>query len=63
MSYECTNGGSACTPNTAIHCAVTSCAHHCRDAQYCGLKTIQVGTHETNPSMDQCTDCRSFARQ
>ena len=57
-----TNRGSACTPNTSIHCNVTSCAFHCQDAQYCGLNSIQVGTHETNPSMEQCTDCRSFEK-
>ena len=41
-----TNNGCACTPNTSIRCAVTNCANHCKDAQYCGLNTIQVGTHE-----------------
>ena len=43
-----------------IHCTVNSCAHHCKNEQYCGLDTIQVGTHEANPTMDQCTDCQSF---
>lgn len=57
-----TKRGSACTPNTAIHCSVTDCAHHCENAQYCGLNAIQVGTHESDPSMDQCTDCRSFEK-
>ena len=38
----------------------TSCAHHCQNEQYCGLESIQVGTHEAHPSMDQCTDCQSF---
>ena len=28
--------------------------------QYCGLNTIQVGTHEANPTMAECTDCQSF---
>ena len=57
-----TNDGCACRPNTCIKCSVTSCAHHCKDAQYCGLGSIQVGTHETRPSMDQCTDCQSFLK-
>ena len=41
-----TNSGCACTPNTSIRCAVTNCANHCKDGQYCGLNAIQVGTHE-----------------
>ena len=43
-----------------FHCSVQSCAHHCKNEQYCGLDTIQVGTHEANPAKDQCTDCQSF---
>ena len=54
--------GCSCTPNGSIKCSVTSCAHQWQDVQYCGLNSIQVGTHETNPSMDQCTDCRSFKK-
>ena len=57
---NCTNSGCACTPNRSIHCTVNSCAHHCKNEQYCGLDAIQVGTHEANPTMDQCTDCQSF---
>ena len=51
-NYEkcgCTNDGCQCT-------------HHCKDVDRCGLNSIQVGTHETNPSMDQCTDCQSFRK-
>ena len=64
-NYEkcgCPNDGCQCTPNSAINCTVTSCAHHCKDVDRCGLNSIQVGTHETNPSMDQCTDCQSFRK-
>jgi len=57
---DCTNGGTPCTPNRAIQCSVTSCARHCQAEQYCGLTTIKVGTHEANPTKDQCTDCQSF---
>lgn len=57
MSKNCTNDGCNCTPNSAIKCSVTNCAHHCQDVDHCGLTSIQVGTHEANPSMDQCTDC------
>lgn len=63
MSNCTTTGGCACTPNTAIRCAVTSCANHCKTEQYCGLSSIQVGTHECNPKMDECTDCQSFRKQ
>ena len=60
MTKDCTNGGCACTPNQSIRCTVNNCAHHCQDNDYCGLSTIQVGTHETNPTMVECTDCQSF---
>ena len=59
---NCTNEGRPCTPNSSISCTVTSCAHHCKGVDRCGLSSIQVGTHETNPSMDQCTDCQSFKK-
>ena len=58
-----TNSGCACTPNRAIKCEVTSCANHCQSQSYCGLNAIQGGTHETNPTMDQCTDCQSFRKK
>ena len=62
MNANRTNDGCSCTPNTSIKCSVTSCAHHCKSAQFCGLNAIQVGTHEQNPAMDQCTDCQSFKK-
>lgn len=46
--------------NKSIQCMVTSCRHHCSDVDYCSLDSIRVGTHEKNPTMDQCTDCQSF---
>ena len=46
--------------NHCIKCTVTSCANHCGDQNYCSLDCITVGTHECDPSQDQCTDCRSF---
>ncbi len=60
MSNTCTNDGCTCTPNRSIHCDVTSCAHHCKSEQFCGLNAIKVGTHEQSPSMEKCTDCKSF---
>ena len=57
---DCTNNGCQCTPNQSINCTVNSCAHHCKDSNYCGLSAIRVGTHETNPTEIKCTDCQSF---
>nr|WP_297172355.1 DUF1540 domain-containing protein [uncultured Agathobaculum sp.] len=49
--------------NTAIRCTVSQCANHCDSAEYCALDSITVGTHEANPTVDQCTDCKSFQRK
>ena len=49
--------------NKSIHCTVEQCANHCPTASYCALDSITVGTHEANPTMDQCTDCKSFQRK
>ena len=62
MNRACTNDGCACTPNASIKCTVTNCAHHCKDVDNCGLTAIQVGTHESHPTMDQCTDCQSYQK-
>ena len=51
------------TPNYSIKCTVDNCMHHCTDEQYCSLDCICVGTHEANPTMDQCTDCKSFEKK
>ena len=52
-----------CEANKCIACTVTSCKHHCDAQDYCSLSKIQVSTHECNPTMDQCTDCQSFAKR
>lgn len=49
-----------CCANKAIECTVQQCAHHCASQDFCSLEQIKVGTHELNPTMDQCTDCQSF---
>ncbi len=49
--------------NKCIECTVSQCAHHCADANYCSLERILVGTHESNPTVDQCTDCMSFRKK
>lgn len=49
-----------CNPNKSIKCTVTQCKNHCKDEDYCSLSNIMVGTHESNPTMIECTDCTSF---
>ncbi len=52
-----------CKANKCIECTVQQCAHHCDGQNYCTLDRIMVGTHEANPAMDQCTDCKSFCKK
>ena len=55
---------SACgAPNRCIACTVRQCANHCGGENYCSLDRILVGTHEHNPTQDQCTDCKSFRQR
>ena len=49
------------TPNRAIACTVSECAHHAKSCDYCALDRIQVGTHEAHPTETKCVDCESFA--
>lgn len=49
--------------NDAIRCSVEQCEYHCQTQDYCSLDSIHVGTHETNPTMPQCTDCESFKKR
>lgn len=46
--------------NQSIKCTVQQCRHHAEGQNYCSLREIQVGTHEANPTQQQCTDCQSF---
>jgi hypothetical protein len=52
-----------CHANKSIECTVHQCAHHCEKENYCSLDRIMVGTHEGNPTQDQCTDCMSFRKK
>ena len=52
-----------CNANKCIECTVKQCAHHCDVENYCSLDRIMVGTHEGNPTVDQCTDCKSFRKK
>lgn len=49
-----------CQANKSIQCTVSQCKHHCSQENYCSLDRILVGTHEANPTMNECTDCKSF---
>ena len=49
--------------NKCIECTVQQCANHCEGQNYCSLDRIVVGTHELNPTVDQCTDCKSFRKK
>lgn len=51
------------TPNQCIQCSVFQCKHHCDDANYCTLEKVEIGTHEADPTVKQCTDCMSFDRK
>ncbi|MEG0307213.1 MAG: DUF1540 domain-containing protein [Clostridium sp.] len=46
--------------NQSIKCTITNCKNHCCSDDYCTLNQIQVGTHEADPKMVECTDCKSF---
>jgi hypothetical protein len=48
--------------NMAIRCSVKQCANHSCSAEYCALDSISVGTHEYDPTVEQCTDCLSFQK-
>lgn len=49
--------------NKSIRCNVEQCANHSCETEYCALNCITIGTHEPHPSVDQCTDCKSFQRK
>lgn len=49
-----------CEANHCIKCSVNSCKHHCPGEDFCSLDCVTIGSHESDPAMNQCTDCRSF---
>lgn len=63
MEKEGKQMSCSCGANRSIECTVNQCAHHCQTENYCSLNKILVGTHESNPTMDQCTDCMSFEKK
>ena len=52
MNTNRTNNGCSCTPNASIKCSVTSCAHHCKDVDHCGLLDLFPATWLTQKSLD-----------
>ncbi|HBB29881.1 MAG TPA: DUF1540 domain-containing protein [Clostridiales bacterium] len=46
--------------NSSIKCSVQQCRFNDNSEEYCTLDMIKVGTHETNPTVVECTDCQSF---
>ena len=52
-----------CHANKSIECTVKQCANHCGTENYCSLNSILVGSHECDPTVDQCNDCLSFHRK
>lgn len=49
--------------NESIKCSINNCTHHAKTEDYCTLESIKVGTHETNPTKKECTDCESFVNK
>lgn len=48
--------------NKSIGCTVQQCKYHSQTQNYCSLDKVQIGTHEANPTMIECTDCQSFEK-
>ena len=46
--------------NSSIGCTVNNCQYHAQCEDYGTLNKIEVGTHESNPTKVECTDCKSF---
>lgn len=49
--------------NESIACTVCNCSYHAKNDDYCTLEKIKVGTHESNPTDKECTDCESFVNK
>lgn len=49
--------------NDSIACSVSNCAYHAQNTDYCTLDKIRIGTHESNPTQKECTDCESFVNK
>lgn len=49
--------------NKSIQCTIQECKFNCGTENYCSLDVINVGTHEPDPKVPECTDCKSFVRK
>jgi hypothetical protein len=49
--------------NDCIRCTVSQCKYNMVTEDYCSLGCISVGTHESNPTVPECTDCNSFVKR
>lgn len=49
--------------NSNIKCSVAQCKHNMVTEDYCRLDCICVGTHESNPTVLECTNCDSFVKR
>ena len=49
--------------NPSIECSVQQCKYHNCNENYCALDKIKIGTHEEDPTAEQCTDCQSFEKK
>ncbi len=49
--------------NPNIHCTVEQCRHNLCSEQFCTLDMVNIGTHESNPSVKECVDCNSFIKR
>lgn len=49
--------------NPSIMCSVQQCKYHSGSEDYCTLNSINVGTHESDPTVPECTDCNSFEKK
>ena len=45
--------------NNSIKCSVQQCKNYSKS--HCKLSQVEIGTHEQNPTMVECTDCKCFA--
>ena len=45
--------------NSHIQCTVQQCKHNNACCNLCSLDVIRIGTHEQNPTMAECTDCKT----
>ena len=37
--------------NRSIKCSVEQCEHHCNDNNFCTLSSVNIGTHESHPTV------------